>query len=191
MIQVDNFLKFLKKNKINFFTGVPDSLLKNFCLSIEQKIDKKNHIISANEGSAMGIAAGYHLATNKIPLIYLQNSGFGNIINPLLSLIDKKVYSIPVVILMGWRGEPKSNDEPQHLTQGELTLKLIKTLKSTYYILKGDEKKDFKELRSKIKKLKLNHKPFFILVKKNVINNKDIDKKKLKQNLKEKKLLKP
>ena len=107
----------------------------------------------------MGIAAGYHLATNKIPLIYLQNSGFGNIINPLLSLIDKKVYSIPVVILMGWRGEPKSNDEPQHLTQGELTLKLIKTLKSTYYILKGDEK-DFKELRSKIKKLKLNHKPF-------------------------------
>ena len=151
--------------------------MKNFCLSIEQKVDRKNHIISANEGSAMGIAAGYHLATNKIPLIYLQNSGFGNIINPLLSLIDKKVYSIPVVILMGWRGEPKSNDEPQHLTQGELTLKLIKTLKSTYYILKGDEKKDFKELRSKIKKLKLNHKPFFILVKKNVINNKDIDKK--------------
>ena len=179
MIQVNNFLKFLKKNEINFFTGVPDSLLKNFCLLVEQKIDKKNHIISANEGSAMGIAAGYHLATNKIPLIYLQNSGFGNIINPLLSLIDKRVYSIPVIILMGWRGEPKSNDEPQHLAQGELTLNLIKTLKSNYYILKGDEKKDFKELRSQIKKLKINHKPLFILVKKNIINNSNVNIKKI------------
>ena len=170
MIKVENFLKFLNKNGVNFFTGVPDSLLKNFCLLIEKRLNKKNHIISANEGSAISLAAGYHLATKKIPLIYLQNSGFGNIINPLLSLIDKKVYSIPVIILMGWRGEPGVHDEPQHLAQGNLTLSLIKTLRSNYYILKGDEKKDFKDLKLKIKRLKLNQKPLFILVKKNIFD---------------------
>ena len=92
MIQVDNFLKFLKKNKINFFTGVPDSLLKNFCLSIEQKVDRKNHIISANEGSAMGIAAGYHLATNKIPLIYTINA----VMTPLkINVLTTNMTSFP------------------------------------------------------------------------------------------------
>ncbi len=184
MIKVENFLKFLNINGINFFTGVPDSLLKNFCLLVEKKLNKKNHIISANEGSAISLAAGYNLATNKIPLIYLQNSGFGNIINPLLSLIDKNVYSIPVIILMGWRGEPGVRDEPQHLTQGNLTLNLIKTLKSNYYILKGDEKKDYKELKLKIKKLKINQKPLFILVKKNVFDKIKTTKKKTKNKFK-------
>ncbi len=190
MIKVDNFLKFLKKNQVKFYTGVPDSLLKNFCLLIEKKLNKKNHVISANEGSALSIAAGYHLATNKIPLIYLQNSGFGNIINPLLSLIDKKVYSIPVIILMGWRGEPGVHDEPQHLTQGNLTLSLIKTLKSSYYVLKGRENKDFKELNLKIKKLKLNHKPLFILVKKNIFQSKKIKKKITKKKFKREEAIK-
>ena len=177
MIKVENFLKFLNKNGINFFTGVPDSLLKNFCLLLEKKLNKKSHIISANEGSAISLAAGYNLATNKIPLIYLQNSGLGNLINPLLSLIDKKVYSIPVIILMGWRGEPGVHDEPQHVTQGNLTLNLIKTLKSNYYILKGDEKIDYKEIKLKIKKLKFNQKPLFILVKKNIFDKVKITKK--------------
>ena len=125
MINVEKFLQFLKKKKINFFTGIPDSILKEFCTFLDDNYTIKNHIVSANEGSALALAAGYNLATNKIPLIYLQNSGFGNMLNPLLSLVDEKVYSIPCIILMGWRGEPNSIDEPQHTTQGKITHKLI------------------------------------------------------------------
>jgi phosphonopyruvate decarboxylase len=190
LIKVKNFLKFLNKNGVNFFTGVPDSLLKSFCLLVEKKLNKKKHIISANEGSALGLAAGYHLATNEIPLIYLQNSGFGNIINPLLSLIDKKVYSIPVIFLMGWRGESGVHDEPQHLTQGNLTLDFIKILKSNFYILKGNEKKDYRNLKIKIRKLKLDQKPLFILVKKNIFDNIKIKKKIIKNKFKREQAIK-
>ena len=104
MINVEKFLQFLKKKKINFFTGIPDSILKEFCTFLDDNYTIKNHIVSANEGSALALAAGYNLATNKIPLIYLQNSGFGNMLNPLLSLVDG-VYSIPCIILMDGEGQ--------------------------------------------------------------------------------------
>ena len=110
-----SFFHLLAKKNINFFTGVPDSLLKNFCLCVDQNVSKKNHIIAANEGSAIAIASGYHLGTGKIPMVYMQNSGLGNAINPLLSLCDPKVYSIPILLLIGWRGEPGIKDEPQHI----------------------------------------------------------------------------
>ena len=127
MINPELFLNELLSKEINFFTGVPDSLLKSFLLHLDS-LDSKNHIISTNEGSAIGLAIGYNLATNKIPMVYLQNSGLGNIINPILSLADEKVYSIPMIIMVGWRGEPGVKDEPQHLKQGEVTLDLIKSM---------------------------------------------------------------
>ncbi|MBE6004380.1 MAG: phosphonopyruvate decarboxylase [Lachnospiraceae bacterium] len=111
----------------DFYTGVPDSQLKALCnyLMDTYGIDQKHHIIAANEGNCTAIAAGYHLATGKVPVVYMQNSGEGNIINPVASLLNDKVYAIPVVFIIGWRGEPGIHDEPQHIYQGEVTTKLL------------------------------------------------------------------
>jgi phosphonopyruvate decarboxylase len=113
---------------INFFTGVPDSLLKDFCAYVETNVPKTNHVITANEGNAIALAAGYHLATGKSSLVYLQNSGIGNAVNPLISLAVPNVYSIPMLLLVGWRGEPGKRDEPQHRTQGQVTPGLLAAL---------------------------------------------------------------
>ena len=111
----------------DFYTGVPDSQLKQLCnyLMNTYGIDSKHHVIAANEGNCTALAAGYHLATGKVPVVYMQNSGEGNIINPVASLLSDKVYSIPVVFVIGWRGEPGVHDEPQHIFQGEVTVKLL------------------------------------------------------------------
>lgn len=109
-----------------FFAGVPDSLLSPVCSYLISKYGiGKQHIIAANEGNAVALAAGYHLATGKIPVVYMQNSGEGNIINPVASLMNDKVYGIPCVFLVGWRGEPGVHDEPQHVFQGDVTVKLL------------------------------------------------------------------
>ncbi|MCI9228205.1 MAG: phosphonopyruvate decarboxylase [Dorea sp.] len=124
----------------DFYTGVPDSQLKALCnyLMATYGIDPKHHIIAANEGNCVGLAAGYHLATGKIPVVYMQNSGEGNIINPVASLLNDKVYAIPVVFIIGWRGEPGIYDEPQHIYQGEVTVKLLKDMGiATFIIDKG------------------------------------------------------
>ena len=123
-----DFYNDLIDHDINFFTGVPDSLLKNFCGYVEDNVKRTNHIIAANEGNAIAIASGHYLATNKTPLVYMQNSGLGNAINPLLSLCDPDVYSIPMIILIGWRGEPGIKDEPQHVKQGNVQEELLNTL---------------------------------------------------------------
>ncbi len=114
----------------DFYTGVPDSQLKALCnyLMNTYGIDKKHHIIAANEGNCTALAAGYHLATGKVPVVYMQNSGEGNIINPVASLLNDKVYAIPVVFIVGWRGEPGIHDEPQHIYQGEVTVKLLEDM---------------------------------------------------------------
>jgi len=111
----------------DFYTGVPDSQLKALCnyLMAEYGIDSAHHVIAANEGNCTALAAGYHLATGKVPVVYMQNSGEGNIINPVASLLNDKVYAIPVIFVIGWRGEPGIHDEPQHIYQGEVTLKLL------------------------------------------------------------------
>ncbi len=121
----------------DFFVGVPDSQLKALCNYLMDKygIDLKHHIIAANEGNAVGIAAGYHLATGKVPVVYMQNSGEGNIINPLASLLNDKVYAIPVIFIIGWRGEPGLLDEPQHVYQGEVTIKLLDDMKVKSYVI--------------------------------------------------------
>ena len=120
MIFVEEFVKLLQNSKINFFSGVPDSCLKEFTFYLN-KFKKKKHLIAANEGSAVSIGIGYYLSTKKVPLIYMQNSGLGNAINPLISIAHKKVYSIPLLLLIGWRGSKKKQDEPQHLVKGKIT----------------------------------------------------------------------
>lgn len=114
----------------DFYTGVPDSQLKALCnyLINTYGINPKHHVIAANEGNCTALAAGYHLATGKIPVVYMQNSGEGNIINPVASLLNDKVYAIPVVFIIGWRGEPGIHDEPQHIYQGEVTIKLLEDM---------------------------------------------------------------
>lgn len=121
----------------DFYTGVPDSQLKALCnyLMAEYGIDPKHHVIAANEGNCTALAAGYHLATGKVPVVYMQNSGEGNIINPVASLLNDKVYAIPVVFIIGWRGEPGIHDEPQHIYQGEVTVKLLEDMDIKSFII--------------------------------------------------------
>ena len=127
MLSPQFFIESLMSEGLEFYTGVPDSLLKNICAYITD-YNKKGHVIAANEGGAIGLAAGYHIATGKTPVVYMQNSGIGNAINPLLSLVDKEVYDIPLLLLIGWRGEPGVKDEPQHIKQGKVTIPLLETM---------------------------------------------------------------
>ena len=123
-------------DEYEFFTGVPDSLLRPFCDHLMKKHGLGScHIIAANEGNAVGLAAGYYFATGKIPVVYLQNSGIGNIINPVASLLNDRVYGIPVIFVIGWRGEPGKQDEPQHIYQGEITLQLLKDIGIKTYVI--------------------------------------------------------
>lgn len=137
MIEALEFFEILKNNEIDFFTGVPDSTLKHFCSLLDDNAPANNHIISSNEGAAIALATGYYLATNKIPLVYMQNSGLGNAVNPLTSLVDREVFGIPILLLIGWRGEPGKKDEPQHLKQGKITLNLLETLEIPFAVLDG------------------------------------------------------
>lgn len=132
--------EFIASLNTDFYTGVPDSLLRPLCDYIYTRygLDPQHHIVAANEGNAAAIAAGYHLATGKIPVIYLQNSGEGNIINPLLSLLSEDVYSIPALFIIGWRGEPGIPDEPQHVHQGKVTLSLLETMCVPYVVVDKD-----------------------------------------------------
>lgn len=131
-------LDFLKD--FDFFTGVPDSQLRPLCdyLMDTYGTDPSHHIIAANEGNAVALAAGYHLATGKVPVVYLQNSGEGNIINPLASLMNEEVYGIPCLFLVGWRGEPGVHDEPQHIFQGKVTLKLLEDMNISSFVIRKE-----------------------------------------------------
>ncbi len=139
-MKVENLVKIIGSD---FYTGVPDSQLKALCnyLMATYGIDPKHHLIAANEGNCTALAAGYHLATGKVPVVYMQNSGEGNIINPVASLLNDKVYAIPVVFIVGWRGEPGIHDEPQHIYQGEVTVKLLEDMDIATFII-GKETTD-------------------------------------------------
>ncbi len=166
MINTQFFLNLLNELGIEFFTGVPDSLLKDICACIKNNTTPKQNIIAANEGSAIGLAAGYHLATKKIPLVYLQNSGIGNAINPLLSLADKDVYQIPLLLMIGWRGEPGIKDEPQHIKQGKVTLELLKAMELPYIVLDYNFDEAKKQIIDIIKSIKNTGIPHAIVVRK-------------------------
>ena len=135
MIDPKLYLDVLFKEGVSFFTGVPDSLLKDFCACVTKSVKKDNHIIAANEGAAIGLAIGRYLGKGDLPMVYLQNSGLGNIINPLLSLASPEVYGIPMLILLGWRGEPGVKDEPQHVHQGRVMIDMLDSMKVPSIIL--------------------------------------------------------
>ena len=166
MINCKFFYEKLNEIGIDFYTGVPDSLLKDICAYISDNSENERNIIAANEGGAIGLAIGYFMATSKIPLVYMQNSGFGNTINPLLSLADPKVYGIPMLLMVGWRGEPNVKDEPQHIKQGEISEELLITMGIPYKIISA-ETSDLVSILSDAHKLMLKDKtPFVLLVKK-------------------------
>jgi len=140
-------------NEFEFFTGVPDSQLKPLCNYLMSKYGiSDKHVIAANEGNAVALAAGYHLATGKVPVVYMQNSGEGNIINPVASLLNDKVYAIPCIFIIGWRGEPGIHDEPQHIYQGEVTVKLLDDMSIPSFIIGKDTTEE--ELQAKMQEFK-------------------------------------
>jgi phosphonopyruvate decarboxylase len=166
MINTQKFFDSLNQNGIDFYTGVPDSLLKDICSYISDNAPADKHIISTNEGGAVALAIGYYLATSRTPLVYMQNSGFGNTINPLLSLADPKVYSIPMLLVIGWRGEPGVKDEPQHVKQGEVSETLLKTLDIPYVIISEKTENIDKVISKAVKKAQKNNEPYAVLVRK-------------------------
>lgn len=135
MIQAGEFLNIAKENGIAFFTGVPDSSFKEFCSYLCDHERADRHIINANEGSAVALAAGHYLASGSLALVYMQNAGLGNAVNPLLSLADPDVYGIPMILMIGWRGEPGSKDEPQHIKDGRIMTALLETMEIPYEVL--------------------------------------------------------
>jgi len=151
---------------IEFFTGVPDSLLKDFCLCVSEKSEGHAHVIAANEGGAVGLAAGHHLGTGKCGLVYLQNSGLGNMVNPLLSLADDHVYGLPMVLMVGWRGEPDVKDEPQHVRQGEVTESLLDVMGVESCILPVNEEEALACISMMYGKAVKEEKPVALVVRK-------------------------
>ena len=154
MIRSEFFIEKLRESGIDCYTGVPDSLLKNICAYITDHFDAHHNIIAANEGAAVGLAAGHYLATGRPACVYMQNSGEGNIINPLASLTDQEVYNIPVLLLIGWRGRPGVHDEPQHIKQGKVTMGLLNTMGVNFDVLSKDEDKAEKQIAKAVTALK-------------------------------------
>ncbi|MCR5290539.1 MAG: phosphonopyruvate decarboxylase [Treponema sp.] len=171
MIDPKYFYNALVSHGTDFFTGVPDSLLKNFCAYITDNTPEDNHIIASNEGGATALASGYHFATGKIPLVYMQNSGIGNAVNPLLSLVDPEVYSIPMVLVIGWRGEPGFHDEPQHVKQGKTTCSLLDAMQIPYVIMADDTEKLDAQIAYCYKTISEHNAPFAFVVKKNTFGD--------------------
>lgn len=176
------FIDELKKNEINFFTGIPDSQLKNVCDYLNSNMNSSDHIVAENEGGCIALAAGYHLATGKVPCVYMQNSGIGNAVNPLASLANEKVYGIPLLLIIGWRGEPGIKDEPQHLFQGEITLKLLETLDIDYCVMDGNTTIEvIREELEAAKKIFSQGKSYAFVIQKGAFTN-DGEKKKFENN---------
>ena len=173
MIKVENLIDLLKKNKSDFFSGVPDSVLKVLSSSLK---DNNKHIIATNEGSAVSIGIGQYLSTKKIPVIYMQNSGLSNALNPLISIAHKKVYSIPLILIIGWRGSPLVKDEPQHNVKGKITKNLLKLLGIKYTILRSEI--DLKKFDKQIKFARKNKNIVACLVEKGILQKKVKIKKK-------------
>lgn len=181
MIDATKLFSIFKKNRIEFYTGVPDSCLK-FMNSFLEKLPKNKHIIAHNEGGAIGLAIGYHLNTNNLSVVYMQNSGLGNAINPLISMCAKNIYSIPMVLVIGWRGSPNKHDEEQHLLTGNITIKLLKLIKIPFLIIRKNS--DFLKINSLINFSKEKKIPVAILFENNKSDSslKFISNNKIKKN---------
>ena len=166
----------LKKQGVTFFSGVPDSYLNGFC-NYALKNFPERKIIAANEGNAVGIAAGHYFATREIPLVYTQNSGMGNMINPLASLVDENVYSVPMLLLIGWRGQSGTGDWPQHVLQGEITPRLLDILHIPYSILSDDNDEFTKIVKDAANYCKKNRKPYGLIAPKGVMDGEKVENK--------------
>jgi phosphonopyruvate decarboxylase len=164
MVAPDRFVAALKEAGVGFFCGVPDSLLKDFCAYLTDH--EPGHVIAANEGGAVGLAAGHALGTGRPALVYMQNSGQGNAVNPLVSLADPEVYSIPAVLLVGWRGRPGERDEPQHVKQGKVTLPLFETLGLPADVLPDDDEGAAAVARAAVARAVAESRPVALVVKK-------------------------
>lgn len=176
MVRPEFLVNTLKEYGIDFYAGVPDSLLKNICAYITDNLPASQNIIAANEGGAMGIAAGYHLATGKVPVVYMQNSGEGNIINPLASLTDKEVYNIPVLLVIGWRGRPGVKDEPQHVKQGKVTTGLLNAMGINYAILPKDEEGAAKQIKIAADFMKVTNECYALVIEKDTFEDYKLQK---------------
>ncbi len=170
MIRPEFFIEALREKGIDCFAGVPDSLLKNICAYITDHFDAVHNIIEANEGAAVGLAAGHYLATGQPACVYMQNSGEGNIINPLASLTDQEVYNIPVLLLIGWRGRPGVHDEPQHVKQGKVTTGLLNVMGVNYEVLSKEEDKAAKQIEKAAKAL-ANKEVFALVIEKDTFED--------------------
>lgn len=142
MIQPKDFFKAISARGVGFFTGVPDSLLASLCAYVDDQGGRDQHLITANEGNAVALAMGYHMATRKLAMVYMQNSGLGNAVNPLTSLADPEVYKVPMLLVIGWRGEPGIKDEPQHVKQGRVTLGQLEVLEIPHWVLDANSDLD-------------------------------------------------
>jgi phosphonopyruvate decarboxylase len=169
MIDLSSFYQVLKNERVGFVTGVPDTLLNDFCLGLDAHWPPPSHVIAANEGNAVALAAGHYLATGTVPLVYMQNSGMGNAMNPLISLTDPAVYSIPLVLLIGWRGEPGSGDWPQHQRQGELSPVLLDALHIPYRILGPDKARCAESTSWVVRTAAETQRPTALLVRKGML----------------------
>lgn len=171
MLSPEKTYQLLLELGIDFFTGVPDSLLKDFCACVHDLSHRHQHVIAANEGGAVALAAGHYLATRSCPLVYLQNSGLGNTVNPLLSLADPQVYSIPMVLLVGWRGEPGKKDEPQHVSQGKATLPMLQAMNIPYVVLSNTQDTAFSTLKDAVAQAMEKSGPVAVVVAKGTFEN--------------------
>ena len=167
MLDPEHYLHVLSNVGVTFFTGVPDSLLKDFCACITQTVKREHNIIAANEGSSVGLAIGHYIGTGSLPLVYLQNSGLGNIVNPLLSLASPEIYGIPMLLMLGWRGEPGEGDEPQHVHQGRVMVDILEDMGVPVFVLSRDIVQAEMQTKAAVQKAREISGPVAIVVRKN------------------------
>jgi len=170
MIEPKDFFAAMSQHGIGLYAGVPDSLLANFCAYVDDQGGRDQHLITANEGNAVALAMGYHLSANKLAAVYMQNSGLGNTVNPLTSLADPEVYKVPMLLIIGWRGEPGVKDEPQHVKQGRVTLEQLRVLEIPHWVL--DAQSNVADtLDAVFASMKQRNAPVALVVRKNTFTN--------------------
>ena len=174
MIQPLQYLEGLTSLGVDFFTGVPDSLLKDFCSCLLDHTTKSSHWITANEGAAVSLAMGYHLATGKTPLVYMQNSGLGNTVNPLLSLASPEVYAVPLLLMIGWRGEPDTEDEPQHVHQGRVMNGLLTSIEVPFIELSDNFDVAISQTKDALRKCNEEHRAVALVVRKGLFGEREV-----------------
>jgi phosphonopyruvate decarboxylase len=170
MLAPSDYLRVLSDAGVTFFTGIPDSLLKEFCACITATLKPEDHLIAANEGASVGLAIGHYLGTGSLPLVYLQNSGLGNTVNPLLSLASPEVYGTPMLLMLGWRGEPGKKDEPQHVHQGRVMIKLLEIMDLPVVVLSNDIAEAEVQTQAAVQKAREMNGPVALVVKKDTFS---------------------